>query len=444
MNTIETFTTSNETSSSVPQTINMLGKELDGFDYDGVRKSYFEELERIEKSKLAPSTLLWNRELLYNKILETKISTTVCMKYEVITVQGEDWLIQRRTNTNDYIVRFIPSEFCFDIITTAHIVTGHGNSIITESAIPSKYIYPKFCIPIILKYCNVCRSSSVSATEDKIESCWNISIVEMEKTEQTFKYLMICIEKYSEYTLLRPLMSKSVYEVSMELLKIFSQFGVPNTVMTTKNLVKFMNAVAAKVLAYCPWSKFQVSRTQIELSVLKYNINNILRELNNWIAETGCNKWEIGCHIVQWKVNTTRKNISCFRINNSFAIDIPYNCFFGSNVNVFNQDRKELLEQERNTKLNQNKSEVDVDGASSINKLMYTEESTIVDLKKMYTTCCVCNNNMIIQHKCWFCHKPIHSNCGTIMRMNKNHLYTVRCKFCILCKGMRANAYNNL
>lgn len=87
--------------------------------------------------------------------------------YDVLNISSDQnsILILKRTSVTDAIIKILPSEDYFDVLTNIHLKTNHGGRDKMVHAIKSEYYIPIPVIVIFVKSCKVCQKKKLVPTK---------------------------------------------------------------------------------------------------------------------------------------------------------------------------------------------------------------------------------------------------------------------------------------
>ncbi|XP_061725454.1 SCAN domain-containing protein 3-like [Cydia pomonella] len=310
----------------VPLSDDALSKASKCFNYNEAKKRYLEQVKMYYANKKLPVITPFTREVVDRIKMLIKemqflksvgypsehVKYKVAQKYEVIEQNGEELLICKRFLPDDPIVQIVPAEDCFDILVKAHLQTKHGGKAKMLNTIKrGKYVVPQTSIDFLLVVCQVCnfRGRSKRRADERIPHVFHsrgqVSLVDMsDAPDNQFKHILCYVDRFTSFMLLRPLMTDTVQETAMELLKIFFDFGPPEKLETYKR--PFFNQVMS--IINTAHSEFNIS---LVLPVKMPDITplRVKEMLRKWQTETGSSNWAMGCYMVQWN-NNSEMNIN--------------------------------------------------------------------------------------------------------------------------------------
>ncbi|XP_063366994.1 SCAN domain-containing protein 3-like [Cydia amplana] len=298
-----------------------LSKSSEHFNYNEMKKSYLDQVKMYYANRKLPVMTPFTREVvdkIKNLIKERQFLMSaghpsehakykVVHKYEVIEQNGEEILICKRLLPDDPIVQIVPAEDCFDILVDAHLETKHGGKEKMFSTIKKgKYVVPKTSIDFLLVVCKVCNLNGRTKrrADERLARIFNsrgqVSLVDMtEEPDNLFKHILCYIDRFTSYLLLRPLMTDTVQETAMELLKIFFDFGPPEKLETYNR--PFFNQVMS--IINTAHSEFNI-RLVLPVKMPIITPLDVKEMLRKWQSETGSSNWAMGCYMLQWSNNS--------------------------------------------------------------------------------------------------------------------------------------------
>ncbi|XP_061705271.1 KRAB-A domain-containing protein 2-like [Cydia pomonella] len=364
-----------------------LSKSSEHSNYNEVKESYLKQVKMYYANRKLPVMSPFTREVVdrIKKLLKERqflmsvgrpsehVKYKVAHKYEVIEQNGEDILICKRLLPDDPIVQIVPAEDCFDILVDAHLETNHGGKEKMLRAIKKgKYVVPKTSIDFLLVVCKVCNLNGRTKrrADERIPQIFNsrgqVSLVDMtEEPDNQFKHILCYIDRFTSFMLLRPLMTDTVQETAMELLKIFFDFGPPDKLETYNR--PFFNQVMS--IINTAHSKFNINLVlPVKIPVITpVDVKGMLRK---WQTETGSSNWAMGCYMVQWN-NNSEMNI------NKLA---PYfSVFKRSFVGKGKEDKRQGNEKPWENRLNTKSATVSAPSLTSRDDNSQSSSSTILD-----------------------------------------------------------------
>ncbi|CAH4036853.1 unnamed protein product [Pieris brassicae] len=283
---------------------------------------------------------------------KTSMSYYWLAKYDIITTDGEEYLIFKRKSTEEPIIQIVAREDYFDILLSAHKSCGHGGRDKIVYCLKSKLYIPIRAIQLFVALCPTCdgkrhapRKSIVTRpiVSQDFNTRGQVDLIDFQSCpDGDFKWLLNYQDSATKFLSLRPLKSKRASEVAMELMKIFMTFGAP-AILQSDNGRKFTANIIEELTAM--WPEFKIihgspRRPQTQGSVERSNqdLENMLRM---WMKDNKSTNWSVGCYYVQYQKNSSFHQI----IGRS-----PYKALFGN-------DPKAGLAQLEAAQVSVNKSE---------------------------------------------------------------------------------------
>lgn len=212
------------------------------FDYNSVRSKYFESCSNAYKKRV-PGNGPWSikeRERIIGCIKNNDVGVKSSMndfndvtKYQIVMENGEEKLVLTGS-----AIEVLPYEESFDIFLDAHNATYHGDFAAVKAALAHRFLVYDSCLEIFLLNCNVCQSKRIGKILTSFNSNVLIEIRKMPIEDNGCKYILFYMDRGTKLKLLiKPLMSSDEHDVSIELFKIFSDFGPPLTIQTKHTLL---------------------------------------------------------------------------------------------------------------------------------------------------------------------------------------------------------------
>jgi len=142
---------------------------------------------------------------------------------------------------------------------------------------------------------------------DEINIRGHISIVHLKDLcDHDYSLLLIYYDSKAKFVHLRPLKSRRVSEISMELAKIFIVFGAPN-ILQSDDRRDFVLKVIQKVNTLWPECKIIHGKTLLEH---RGKGNEFVKSmLQSWIKLNGKENWTFGCYFVQMQINSLMNEV---------------------------------------------------------------------------------------------------------------------------------------
>lgn len=285
------------------------------FDYESVRRKFMSACQSYHKRLLNKKNIPHTREEIettIGKIKENILNSDLSNAYnlKIAECNGENILIYQCKTQGDR--RIISMEEAFDLFVEEHLTYRHRSARDMWDSLNYRYYLPRPWLNIFVQFCKC----SISFNE-----IIQIDILSTEFANHfdgNFKHVLLYVDKGTEFSIIRPLTSKSEDELTVEILKIFTDFNVPRLVEVYPNYRLLFETVFAnveKVLGKLSIYIFPTSGTRGNTDT--QITRRVKRELQQWISTNKSNNWAIGCHIVQHKLNNT-----------IFKKNSPYDCVF--------------------------------------------------------------------------------------------------------------------
>ncbi|KAJ2944817.1 hypothetical protein O0L34_g1708 [Tuta absoluta] len=150
-----------------------------------------------------------------------------------------------------------------------------------------------------------------------------IEIISMPSPDKKFKYILVYLDKQTQYILLRPLMKTNSWELSMELLKIISDFGAPQQIWTAMFWQEILNA-------FNDMNSNGINLVQLDQIYLMQNYEPFSQYIKDILMN--CQQWAIACYILQKELN---KRMS--------EGETPFDKIFTRNFTILEDDLKTLI-----------------------------------------------------------------------------------------------------
>ncbi|KRY82754.1 KRAB-A domain-containing protein 2 [Trichinella pseudospiralis] len=235
-------------------------------------------------------------------------------RFELLIIGEEHKLIRKRKN--DEIRQIATFEDMFSIVRDAHSRIGHGGERKTFLEVQKKWanvtleickIYISFC-----KDCHLKRKKKIpkglmvkSIVSSSIMSRGQVDLINYQTLpDGKFNYVMIYVDHFSKFCVLRPLTSESSEEVAQNLLDVFLLIGAPS-ILQSKNGREFVNSLITELKCLWPETNFINGRPHHPQSQGKVEqLNDIVKEkLAIWMRDNDSDKWSLGLKFVQWQIN---------------------------------------------------------------------------------------------------------------------------------------------
>ena len=289
------------------------------------------------------------REVYYETIEDlktmTKVSTSksrhqyyILKKYEVLTCGDVEKLIKKKKSPEDHPVYYATIEDTYDIISKAHIATGHGGRDRMLKHLNQKYAnITTEAVELFKLYCIVCqekrkRPKTTGVVVKPIlsrefNSRGQVDLIDMQSAPQgRFKWIMVYQCHLTKFVILRPLSSKRASEVAFQLLDIFLLFGAP-AILQRDNGSEFTAQVIKELKELWPQLIMvhgKPRHPQSQGSVERAN-GDIKDMLVAWMCDNNTQDWSVGLKFVQQQKNCA---------HHAGINQTPYKAMFGEDPKV--------------------------------------------------------------------------------------------------------------
>lgn len=291
-------------------------------------KETFEQMQwsyiKKKSRALAKGTLqLWSREKINayieiilnfkNKEIDFHPMPKEVVGFDVVisnTGQGTYKLVSRSKMFPDKYLEVLAWEDCFDVIVKAHRLHGHrgGPPKMLYKYVQKKYIIDKIWIALLLRACNVCKSSANIFPTPPLRmlqyyKCYQVLIKSVRfEHDSPFGSILIVVEKMSNFVQVRPVSNihAPMQEVTLELLKIFADFGIPNLIETN---ISYIENVRTYLKSFFNDNDIRIPSF---IGLAENNLpwfDLVIVNLQDWMNVSGSKNWALGCQIVQWQIN---------------------------------------------------------------------------------------------------------------------------------------------
>ncbi|XP_060800680.1 KRAB-A domain-containing protein 2-like [Amyelois transitella] len=257
-------------------------------------------------------------------------------KYDVSNSDDAEYLIMKKKDSDDPIVRVIPIEQYFDLINQFHIELNHCGRDKICQVIKNKYYVQKKAIEIYIALCPVCelkRSNQKNNAKLRAASFNNsgqLELIDLQSMpDGEYHWLLKYQDCTTKFLYLRPLRTNEITEIASELVKIFLTSGSPGILISTNEQI--LNEVKI-IWPDCNIKHENPIHSCRDLDNLEINNTDITSMLQTWINNNSTN-WSLGCHFIQYKINTS---------THSSEEKSPYNAVFGYNPCITEKKSVEL------------------------------------------------------------------------------------------------------
>ena len=234
----------------------------------------------------------------------------ILKKYELLQCGDVEKLIKKRKSPEDPPVYYAIIEDTYDIISKAHIATGHGGCDRMLKHLRQKYAnITTDTVDLFKSYCVVCqekrkRPETTAVVvkpilSSKFNSHGQVDLVDMQSSPQgQFKWIMVYQCHLTKFVILRPLSSKRAAEVAFQLLDIFLLFDAP-AILQSDNSSEFTAQVITELKEL--WSQLimvhgKPRHPQSQGSVERAN-SDVTDILVAWMSDNNTKDWTVGLKI---------------------------------------------------------------------------------------------------------------------------------------------------
>ncbi|KAL0812002.1 hypothetical protein ABMA28_009399 [Loxostege sticticalis] len=313
------------------------------------KQKVLEVIQQVETAKVT----------MQSSVQRTLPKTYWHLRYDVVKIDDEEFLIMKKDKPGDPTIRVVPYEEYYDVLIKVHKDCEHGGCNKMYNLIKESHFVARRAIEIFVSLCPVCISKS-NIPRKGIGGCYSLSnfnkskgqidLIDMQSVpDGQFKWILNYQDLNTRFVHLRPLCSKEASEVGFELLKIFLEFGVPSALQSSHG-IEFTAKVIEEIAQLWPECKIidcVSHQPQIQDSG-ECSDQDIENMVWSWMRNNTSPEWVTGCFFVQFIKNTM------------FHKDVgrsPFQAVF----------RSELIEQISDS-LDVNRTELLVNLSSSVNK----------------------------------------------------------------------------
>ena len=302
----------------------------------------YENKQDTKKSQLLTKS---DYENFLTEILEAKLAIQktnrqrlVLKKYDVLVCGDVQKVIKKQNSDTDEIKYYVPLEQMFDVITRAHIATGHGGRDKMSKEIRKKYanitddvltLFKSFCTECELKKKRPTTKGTVvrPLLTKEFRSRGQVDLIDMQSMPHgDMKFIMVYQDHLTKFCVLRPLPTKRAACVAFNLLDVFLNFGAP-AILQSDNGSEFTAQVVSELRVLWPELKIvhgKPRHPQSQGSVERANFD-IKDMLIAWLGDNDSANWTLGLKFVQFQKNYSfHSGIRCS----------PFSALFGSDSNV--------------------------------------------------------------------------------------------------------------
>uniref|UniRef100_A0A8C0K3S7 KRAB-A domain containing 2 n=1 Tax=Canis lupus dingo TaxID=286419 RepID=A0A8C0K3S7_CANLU len=236
-------------------------------------------------------------------------------KYDVISVQGTERLIEATHGEHDRIRYYVHKEELFDILHDTHLSIGHGGRTRMLKELQGKYgNVTKEVIVLYLTLCKQCHQKNPAPkrglapkpmTFKDIDSRCQIEVLDMQSNaDGEFKFILYYQDHLTKFIILRPLKAKQAHEVVSVLLDIFTILGTPRMLESgsgvefTNQVVNELNEVWPDLKIVC--GKHHPGQGPGSLERASHDVKNMV---NAWMQSNRSRRWAEGLRFMQMVKN---------------------------------------------------------------------------------------------------------------------------------------------
>ncbi|XP_062967528.1 KRAB-A domain-containing protein 2 isoform X2 [Cynocephalus volans] len=253
-------------------------------------------------------------------------------KYDVISVQGTEKLVEATHGERVRIRYYVHKEELFDILHDTHLSIGHGGRTRMLKELQGKYgNVTKEVIVLYLTLCKQCHQKNPvpkrglapkPMTIKDVDSKCQVEILDMQSNaDGEFKFILYYQDHLTKFIILRPLKTKQAHEVVSVLLDIFTILGTPS-VLESDSGIEFTDQVVNELNEVWPDlkivpGKYHPGQGQASLERASHDVKNMI---SAWVQSNHSCHWAEGLRFMQMVKNQ------------SFNISLqqsPYEAMFG-------------------------------------------------------------------------------------------------------------------
>lgn len=293
------------------------------YNYDLSKADYMAKIKKCFDEDSTHSETVIRKTI---EILKGPVKTHLHKNYEVSNAFGREILIKKSKSPADPKVQVLTFEDVFDVFIKYHIGNnhngGHHHLLDVEKNLNCSFNYPTICLSILVMTCNVCKSRSRKSKKlNKISSVYVTVMIQRRKLPD-FRYILIYIDRATNFVIIRSLRQKSDMEVSMEIFKIMTQFGPPQKLCLHGYNRQLNQRIGVILRQACHMFSFSIEYRSACFDPSAY----VISKLQEWMVKNASMSWEIGCSVVQNDLNKELKQ----KIHSEKFMDLsPYELFYG-------------------------------------------------------------------------------------------------------------------
>ncbi|XP_057571523.1 KRAB-A domain-containing protein 2 isoform X2 [Hippopotamus amphibius kiboko] len=298
-----------------PGVSNLSEKEL-----SNMREKFLISVTKLVESK-SYNSKVFSKEKYFQTIKEVKEAKEKgkkssrdyrrAAKYDVISVQGTEKLIEATHGERARIRYYVHKEELFDILHDTHLNIGHGGRTRMLKELQGKYgNVTKEVIVLYLTLCKQCHQKNPVPKralapkpvpfKDTDSRC-QVEILDMQSNaDGEFKFILYYQDHLTKFTILRPLKAKQAHEVVGVLLDIFTILGAPS-VLESDSGTEFTNQVVSELSVVWPDlkvipGKYHPGQGQGCLEQASRDVKNML---SAWMQSNHSHHWAEGLRFLQ-------------------------------------------------------------------------------------------------------------------------------------------------
>lgn len=230
-------------------------------------------------------------------------------RYDVISVQGTEKLIEATHGERDRVRYYVHKEELFDILHDTHLSIGHGGRTRMLKELQGKYgNVTKEVIVLYLTLCKQChqknpvpkRGLAPRPIKD-IDSRCQVEVLDMQSNaDGEFRFILYYQDHLTKFIMLRPLKAKRAREVVSVLLDIFTILGTPS-VLDSGSGVEFTNQVIHQLNEVWPDLKIVggQQRPGQGPGSLEQASHDVKSMINAWMQSHRSRRWAQGLGFMQ-------------------------------------------------------------------------------------------------------------------------------------------------
>lgn len=264
------------------------------FDYDSARNKFFKMCLSYRKNTRDLPRTNEQIEATIRKIQEGKSDVLTMNVLKVTESNGKNILIHRTRAQGDR--KIISMEEAFDLMVEAHFSNDHLRVSGMWKKLNNRYFFPRNWLCTFIQFCEC---------SIKFNEVIHLDILSTDITNHfdgNFKHVLLYVDKATKFVLLRPLTSQSENELTVEILKIFTDFNVPRSIEVYSHYYILFDSVFANMKNVLEGFSSRITTTPRKKRDKRVT-TQVKCELQQWIDTNKCNNWAIGCHIVQHRLN---------------------------------------------------------------------------------------------------------------------------------------------